>query len=203
MHERDRWTACDKAHGSLLFIWRLHGRSIWRKQEASLGGGGNWEAGESPRRGFSERTCRPRVGTDAGHRQESAVKPTAKRAVPMACGTEQRHVRNMVFAVSAKMMCKQPHRSQRRLSPEFGKIDAQAKTLSRRRKPASIICSLYKASLSPDRCLFFGAKPDRSASRGSRTQTSRLGCRPPPRVAGTAVCRARWSSRVSALPQLG
>ena len=28
---------------------------------------------------------------------------------------------------------------------------------------------------------------DRSALRGARTQTSRLGCRPPPRVAGTGM----------------
>ena len=31
--------------------------------------------------------------------------------------------------------------------------------------------------------MFLGTKPDRVASRGSRTQTSRFGCNPPPRVA--------------------
>ena len=35
--------------------------------------------------------------------------------------------------------------------------------------------------------LFLGTKPVFAASRGSRTQTSRFGCMPPPRVAGTAV----------------
>ena len=59
------------------------------------------------------------------------------------------------------------------------------------------------APLAPARCLFLGTKFDRSAWRGSRTQTSRFGCRPPPLVAGTAVWRARCSRRVSASPQLG
>ena len=35
--------------------------------------------------------------------------------------------------------------------------------------------------------LFLGTKPVFAASRGSRTQTSRFGWRPPPRVAGTTV----------------
>jgi hypothetical protein len=41
----------------------------------------------------------------------------------------------VVFRFSEKMMRKQPHRSKRRLSPEFGKIDAETKSLSRFIRP--------------------------------------------------------------------
>ena len=53
------------------------------------------------------------------------------------------------------------------------------------------------------RNLLCGAKPECVASRGLRTHTVRFGCRPAPRVAGTAMCRARCSRRVSATPQFG
>ena len=55
----------------------------------------------------------------------------------------------------------------------------------------------------PGRNLLPGVKPEGAASRGLRTQTVRLGCRPAPRRAGTAMCRARCKRRVSARPALG
>lgn len=53
------------------------------------------------------------------------------------------------------------------------------------------------------RNLFCGTKPEGVTSRGLRTHTVRLGCSPAPRMAGTAICRARCSRRVSAMGKLG